>query len=170
MGWFADFVFGKPREQQAAMDRPQQSEGDASEVAAQQQDPHREADGSKIVPEVSVSRVECHPSGDMKQLELWMELYNQSQFEVEVKRFEVLGQSTELGRFLKPGEKYEVRVYRGDTPRDDSRGRAHVQYKIVGNGDYFQSDHLVEFRMETVNDVRWYLPCELKFVGPVRDI
>ncbi|MGB4762722.1 MAG: hypothetical protein WBP12_05210 [Candidatus Saccharimonas sp.] len=170
MGWFADFVFGKPQEQQAGVDQAQQASNNQPGLTAEPQDPHREADGSKIIPEVTVSRVEYHPSGDMKKLELWMELYNESQLEVEVKRFEVLGQSTELGRFLKPGEKYEVRVYRGDTPRDDSRDRANMQYRIVGNGDYFQSDHMVEFKLEEREGERWYLPCELQFVGPVRDI
>lgn len=168
MGWFANIVFGKPQDGQ---DAPAQSQGAKPEAkAAQQQDPHREADGSKIIPEVTVTRVESHPSSDMKNLEVWVELYNGSQLDVEVKRVEILGQSTDLGRHLRAGEKYEVRVYRGDTPRDDDRSRASIQYRIVGNGDYFQSNHLLEFKIETANETRWYLPCELDFVGPVRDI
>lgn len=171
MGWFANFVFGKPQDTQGVSAQGGDAQPNAAAVSeVNAQDPHREQDGSKIIPEVTVSRVEPHPSSDMKQLELWIELHNQSQFEVEVRRCEILGQSSDPGRFLKPGEKFEIKVYRGDTPRDDSRNKANLQYKIVGNGDYFQSDHLVEFKIETADGVRWYLPCELELVGPVRDI
>lgn len=170
MGWFADFMFGTPQENQPSGDRSQLTEGKRQESIATPKDRHRETDGSKIIPEVSVPRVECHPSSDMKKLELWVDLYNESPFDVEVRRFEIFGQSTDPGKFLKPGQKYEVRVYRGDTPRTDDRDRASIQYKIVGNGDYFQTDHLVEFKVETVNGERWYLPREITSTGPVRDI
>lgn len=176
MGWFADFMFGKQKTEESAqvpvVEQHEQTKDEhpASSASTQSQDSFHGASGAKIIPEVVIDRVEPKPSGDTKQLELWVELRNESQFEVEVRKFEILGQSTEPGRFLKPGESYEVKVYHGDTPRTDAEKKAIVQYKIVENGDYFQSDHIVSYKLETTDNIEYFLPCEMRLIRPVRDL
>lgn len=177
MGWFADFMFGKPKTEEAAQvpaveqhEQPKDDSQASSEPSTSNTDSFHEVGGAKIVPEVVVDRVQSNLSGDTKHLELWVELRNESQFEVEVRKFELLGQSTDPGRFLKPGESYEVKVYQGDTPRTDAEKKAIAQYKIVGNGDYFQSDHLISYKLETTDNIEYFLPCEMRLIRPVRDI
>ena len=42
---------------------------------------------------------------------------------------------------------------------------------IVGTGDYFQADHMIEYKYEQDNrGSKWYMPDELKLLRPVRDI
>ena len=76
-----------------------------------------------------------------------------------------------MNKFLKPGEIFELRLYRGPMPQSDSVRKMYIQYKIVGTGDYFQADHMIEYKYEQDNrGNKWYMPDELKLLRPVRDI
>lgn len=162
MGWFSEAIFGKNDD--AGSD---DNKIDAQPAAT---DPYRQASGSKVIPEVIVDHVNPHCSADMSHLELWIRLKNTSNFEVEVMEVRILGQSQGLNRFLKPGESHESCVYKGSVPTNDAQHVAQVDYKIVGNGDYFESDHQIVYRLEDDNGVHHFIPEELKLLRPIRDI
>ena len=118
----------------------------------------------KIVPEVDVERLEAHQNGD--RLELWAHVQNHSKFEVQVGRVNILGQYLDVGRFLKPGERYEVKIYAGPMPKDDSHHKAEFFFKIAENGDYFCADHRIEYGFHDGH----YVPEDLKIIHPIRDV
>ena len=170
MGWLADFMFGKA---EGGNEPTKGTREDGDNVSPKEEpegrgveDVYRTTSGTKVVPEVIVSRVEPRLNNGADHLELWAELYNTSSFEVEVRKFEVLEQWTELGRFLKPGEKHEVKVYSGEPPHREEDRKAVIQYRIKGNGDYFQSDHMIMYKQDSGR----FIPYELRLIRPVRDI
>jgi len=118
----------------------------------------------KIVPEVEVERLEVHESGD--RMELWAHIQNHSQFEVQVGRVNILGQRLDVGRFLKAGERYEVKIYAGPMPKDDSYHKAEFFFKITENGDYFCADHRIVYGFHDGH----YVPEDLKLIHPIRDV
>jgi len=161
MGWFTDAVFGNGDNTNSGSDNKRQTGAD---------DPYRQASGGKVIPEVVVDNVDAHCSADMSHMELWVRLKNTSTFEVEVVEVQILGQSQGLNRFLKPGESHDCCVYKGSVPTNNAQHVAHVDYKIVGNGDYFESDHQINYRLEDDNGVHYFIPEELKLLRPVRDL
>ena len=192
MGWFTDMMFGRQggesyeqrlareaekarmaaspqsvpvlNEQQAA------ATTETASTAAEPTDPYRAANGQKVIPVVSIERVESHLSNDMKRVEIWATVKNHSDFEIELTRVNLWRQNSNPGRFLKPGEGYEIRVYAGDTRTDDAEHKAEVQYKIVQTGDYFQADYRIDYRYENEGENDFYVPEELKLIEPIRDI
>jgi hypothetical protein len=162
MGWFSEAIFGKSDD--AGSDERK------AEVQPAAANPYRQASGGKVIPEVIVDHVNPHCSADMSHLELWIRLKNTSNFEVEVMEVRILGQSQGLNRFLKPGESHESCVYKGSVPTNDAQHVAQVDYKIVGNGDYFESDHQIDYRLEDDNGVHHFIPEELKLLRPIRDV
>ena len=196
MGWLRDLIFGEPdgddeylaRLNNNDMVSLQDNRGsrdennfdkDTSGVAADtrksdskpQPDQYHSANGQKVIPEIEVERTEAHPSGDNKYLEVWAHIRNHASFDVELDKYEILGQRGDLNKFLKPGEIFELRLYRGPMPQSDSVRKMYIQYKIVGTGDYFQADHMIEYKYEQDNrGNKWYMPDELKLLRPVRHI
>lgn len=179
MGRLADIIFGKPGDtpQPKAVD-DWDSEQPSDPVhpglpdtnAPDKQDPYHAVDGHKIVPEVIIDRLEPHLSSDFKQIELWADLCNNSDFEVEVTKVTVLKQTNDVCRYLKPHEKHEIRIYRGEVPQNDAEHKAQIQYKIVGNGDYFMSEHQLMYRYERNAEHEMYIPEELRLLPPIRDM
>ena len=192
MGWFTDMMFGgqggesyeqrlareaeKARMAASPQPAPVLSEqqvavhAETTGTAVEPTDPYRSANGEKVIPVVSVERVESHLSSDMKHVEIWVTLKNHSDFEIELTRVNLWRQHSSPGRFLKPGEGYEIRMYAGETRTDDAEHTAEVQYKIVQTGDYFQADYRIDYRSEHEGDNDFYIPEELKLIEPVRDI
>lgn len=192
MGWLADRLFGKPEEEGGALPKrvQQWNDGDRSttttrqtsehdqpdaqqaDVGApdQEQDPTRDQSGQKIVPEVWVGQLKLRPTSDMKRLEVWAVLENQSEFEVEITSVMLLGSSLDPNRFIKPHASFELLVYNGDTPKDEAYKKLELQYKIVRNGDYFQADHLIQYKLEQEGDKQYFLPEEVTPIRPIRDI
>lgn len=189
MGWLTDLFFGsKPdvtrkteqdntmEEQKRYIDEPdwknyswgQATTAPAPEQAAQ--DPYRTSSGEKIRPEVEIERVKSDLSSNSDHVDVWITLKNLSEFDVEVSRINFLGRNGGGGYFLKPGEAREVRVYSGDTPKNDAYHDANVQYKVTGNGDYFQADHYLQFHFEQTEHGNFYVPEECKLTRPIRDI
>ena len=163
MGWFSEAIFGKNED--ASSD-----DGQKANTQTGVNNPYRQASGSKVIPEVIVENVNPHCSADMSHLELWIRLKNTSAFEVEVMEVRILGQSQGLNRFLKPGESHDSCVYKGSVPTNNAQHVAQVDYKIVGNGDYFESDHQIDYRLEDDNGVQHFIPEALKLLRPIRDI
>lgn len=146
-------------------DPPEQKKSN-TEGADEVQNPYRDAKGRKIIPEVSFERVEPKLSNDREKLEVWATVRNESDMEIEIREIELIKQDVMPGRFLKPGETFELRIYRGDTPKTDDYDDCFVRYRVVGNDDYFESKQHVEFDY----DEPYYVPTEISRVQPVRDI
>ncbi len=188
MGWFSDLLFGDqpaktpgdtvlPKRVQAweegdSLPVPQPTTSMASEPTPPQQkaSPYRTESGSKIIPNIGVEKIEPHLSGDMKHIEVWARIKNHSTFEIELRKINFLRQHTDVGRFLKPAEEHEVRIYTGDTPRSDAEHKAEVQFKIVDNDDYFQADFRIEYHYERDEQGEFYVPEEFHLIAPIRDI
>lgn len=133
---------------------------------AQAADPFRDADGQKIIPVVSIDKVEPHLSNDNSDLEVWLTLHNESAFSLEVTDIEMIRQRTRPGKYLRPGEKAEIRVYRGDTPKTDAYTDLTLRYRLPENGDYFESRQHLEYDLEG----EYYVPNDASHTRPVRDI
>lgn len=158
---FGNWLFGTPNKQEYSDNHAPAGSSDEGRGQKYVQD-----NGAKIMPEVDIVEVEPNESSDGEHLELWLTLRNNSEFEVEVTRIELLKQRVMPGRFLKPNEEHELRVYRGDTPENEAERKAYVQYKIVDNTDLFQA----EFRIDYHYDDGRYVPEEFVLVRPIRDI
>ena len=189
MGWLRNLIFGEPDDDDeylarlnnnddmmAPRDDRDSSEGkdalgDAAKDETSPDDQYHLASGQKIIPEIEVDRIKAQSSSDNKRLEIWAYIRNHAAFDVELDKYELLGQRGDLNRFLKPGEIFELRLYQGAMPQSDAVRKMYIQYKIVGTGDYFQADHMIEYKYEQDNHGnKWYLPEELKLLRPVRDI
>ena len=191
MGWLRNLIFGEPDDEYLARissiknigdssraGLPQEINGDVENkpdetpaVSEQKPDQYHLAGGQKIIPEIEVERIKAQPSSDNKSLEIWAYIHNLAGFDIELDKYELLGQRGDLNKFLKPGEIFELRMYRGAMPENDSVRKMYIQYKIVGTGDYFQADHTINYKYEQDNQGnKWYMPDSLKLIRPVRDI
>ena len=191
MGWLRNLIFGEPNDEYLARissiknigdssraGLPQEINGDVENkpdetpVASEQKpDQYHLAGGQKIIPEIEVERIKAQPSGDNKSLEIWAYIHNLASFDIELDKYELLGQRGDLNKFLKPGEIFELRMYQGAMPENDSVRKMYIQYKIVGTGDYFQADHTINYKYEQDSQGnKWYMPDSLKLIRPVRDI
>lgn len=191
MGWLADAIFGKPESQDDGAlpkrveqwnngdrtiavpvpdERDEQSDPQADGASQKPQDPTRDAAGQKIVPEVRVERLDVKPLGSVNKVEVWATLKNHSELEVDVTKVLFLSGSVDPNRFLRPSEMHEIKIYSGDTPRNEAYKKLEVQYKIRANGDYFQADHLVQYEVEQYEGVTYYMPVDIDPLSPIRDI
>ena len=190
MGWLRNLIFGEPNDEYLARISGIKNIGDGSragllqedngsvenkpdEMPASERKPDRYhlASGQKIIPEIEVERIKAQPSSDNKSLEIWAYIHNLASFDIELDKYELLGQRGDLNKFLKPGEIFELRMYRGAMPENDSVRKMYIQYKIVGTGDYFQADHTINYKYEQDSQGnKWYMPDSLKLIRPVRDI
>lgn len=139
------------------------------EEAPRETDPYHDSAGNKIVPEVGIERVKTDLSASMDSLEVWALIKNYSQFEVELTRVTMLGYHSH-GHFFKPGESFELQIFRGDTPTTDASHTVELQYKVVGSGDYFQADHFIRYDYKETAEGSFYIPVECTLTRPVRDI
>ncbi len=129
-------------------------------------DVYHDENGRKLVPEIECERVEPHLSGDESQMDLWATLVNRSSFELEITEVELLNVRDRPGVYLKSGERREVRLYQGGTPKDDVLDDVLFRYKIVGNGDYFEVRNFIDYDFHD----GYYVPKAIKQDRPVRDI
>lgn len=132
-------------------------------------DAYRTSSGSKVLPTLLVTDVEPHLSSDMKQLELWITIQNDSPYDIEITKIDLLKQATDPDRFLKPNGSHEVRVYRGPTPQTRAYTKAFIELKISGTGDYFRQEYMIDYDLEQENGVDWYVPSKLKKSLPPQD-
>ena len=190
MGWLRNLIFGEPNDEYLARISGIKNIGDGSragllqedngsvenkpdEMPASEQKPdqYHLAGGQKIIPEIEVERIKAQPSSDNKSLEIWAYIHNLASFDIELDKYELLGQRGDLNKFLKPDEIFELRMYQGAMPENDSVRKMYIQYKIVGTGDYFQADHTINYKYEQDSQGnKWYIPDSLKLIRPVRDI
>jgi hypothetical protein len=121
--------------------------------------------GYKIIPGVSLEHCEPHMNGAEMDVTVWAT--NQSNVEIELSKIVILGMTTQLDRFLGPGEAHQLRLYRGKVPTNDSYHTANLYYKQVRSGDYFCADFTIEY---TYDPKGFYTVEELHPIEPVRDV
>jgi hypothetical protein len=118
---------------------------------------------------VEIDRCKSNLSSGKDHLDVWVFIKNNSEFDIEVTRINFLGRGA-AGCFLGAGGSREIRIYSGDTPKNDAYKTAQVQYKITESGDYFQTNHYVEYSYEQDGDDEYYVPEEFKLDRVVKDI
>lgn len=57
----------------------------------------------------------------------------------------IMGQGLSMNYRLAAGQGREVKLYDGPVAQHDKQHQAHLDFKIVQNGDYFQQEFFVEF-------------------------
>lgn len=121
--------------------------------------------GPKIVPLVTVERVECHPNGS--NMGVTVHIRNHAAGDVMIDKITLLGQMRELDRTLQPGEQFEfMNAYNGPRPNNRNYTHCEVQYRDE-HGDYFSAVHNAEFDQEPDGT---YTINRLRFIPPVKDI
>ena len=98
--------------------------------------------------------------------ELYVTMKNQSDQTVVVDFIEMLGVTTQLERYMKPGEEYELRAYVGQSLRSGAYTKARLQYRDE-SGDYFCAHHYVEYR---VDGSGVYEVVRIKLTPPIQDV
>jgi len=136
----------------------------ASEPSQQQSGTPRDEQGEKILPVVTVKRVECRLDGD--RMQCWGVLQNQSLYKMELDKITLLGSRLELDNYLQPNEEREYLLYSGDRPTDENNHDCDLVY-INESGDYFNAEHYVHFTLQSDGT---YIINRLEFSPPVRDI
>lgn len=127
--------------------------------------PAPRTDGPKVIPLVTVERVECHMSGS--NMEVTVHIKNHAAGDILIDKIILMGQSRELDRELQPGEQYEfVNVYNGPRPNHHNYTHSEIHYRDE-HGDYFSAIHNVEFDQESDGT---YIIRRLRFIPPVKDI
>lgn len=170
MSWLSKMLFGDVQEESYEERLARGAGSDQPSSHGIEPRPYESQDGQKMVPTVSIERVESHLSGDMHHVEVWVHIKNHSVAEVEVTRVNFWRQHINPGRFLKPGESHEIRIYSGDTRHDDAERECEVHFKLVETGDYFQADHRIDYRYEQTERDKFYIPEEMHLIEPIRDI
>lgn len=121
--------------------------------------------GNKIIPEAEIIGCETHLRGD--NCEVWANIKNHSELEIELDRIMVLGHKKELDRRLLPGDEHEFNVFTGALPRNDNSREAELYYKNVKTGDYFCARHIIEYQYESDGT---YMIEEMRLLRPIRDV
>ena len=176
MGWLSQLLFGNPEQSGQVLPKQVEQWQNGETQPVQSVSPSESSvmatqgvSGQKIIPEVEIERVEPHLSGDMKHLDLWGHIKNHSSVEIELTRVQCLRQKSDPNRFLKPRESHEVKLYSGDTPRNDAERKAMLEYKIVANGDYFEAEHAIRYDYDEHDGDKFYVPDEFDLVRPIHD-
>ncbi len=103
--------------------------------------------GRKVIPEIEIENVVSHRQGSSLTVTAWIK--NHSSVEIELDKINILSKKSEIDRRLRPGEAYQVTLYRGNVLKHEHDHKASLQYKIIENGDYFLANYSVEFKYES---------------------
>lgn len=147
-GSLGKIVAGKPvYDDTSVRDRLYPSSEDTQASAQPPKSTFIDANGNKIVPEVSFKRLKAHANGSRVTVRAWAT--NDSQFELELTKIELLGQHRDIRRRLRPSESHEVIVYDGAVRTHDHDRHARLYYKIHQNDDLFLADYEIEYHRES---------------------
>lgn len=102
-------------------------------------------DGIKIFPKVYIQEVNFHVSRN--HAELWVDVLNDSNYQIHVDKIRLLGRTTELDFNLEPGSSQNLLAYRGETITEKPDSRAELWYKIIDNNDFFMNRHTMIYRL-----------------------
>lgn len=148
------FDANDPEERQASADQAQP-------------DPIMEAidpNGQKILPRVSIERIEPHESDS--RLEIYAAIQNYSEVQVFLDKITLLGATKEINYPLRPGEEREFLIFAGPHPTTDAYDDCNLQFRKQ-DGDYFMAKHYVQMERRADNT---YKVERITPEGPVRDI
>jgi hypothetical protein len=112
--------------------------------------PQQAPNGPKQIPRVEVERVETHSDPSRPHMQVSTHIQNNSNVPVEIDWIRLLNVQRQLGaKQLDPGESFEFLAYDGPRPTQTGgvNDDATVRFKDL-SGDYFESQHRVEFRQE----------------------
>lgn len=101
--------------------------------------------GLKVYPRVQITRTVSATQGSNMTVDIYIK--NDSLGQVDVDRLDMLGKSSDLGTFLRPGEERQFRVYDGPRPTNTSMANLELNFKDA-TGDYFCADHTIEFQQQ----------------------
>lgn len=107
----------------------------------------------KIIPRVQIERVEIESDPSRSHMRVRAHIQNDSEVVVKIDRTRVLGYERNQGdRSLNPGQSFEFNVYEGPRPTQTGGANddAYVIFEDI-SGDYFESQHRVEFNKEADN-------------------
>lgn len=124
----------------------------------------RDSRGQKLYPQVVVDKVNCHLSGNY--MDCYFGLQNNARTPIELDKITILGTTRELDCPLQPGEQRDFQVYNGVCPTNNYANKCQIYYKDPA-GDYFMSEHLIDFEQ---NPDKSYYIYRVRFIGPVRDV
>jgi len=127
----------------------------------------RDAEGLKILPRVSIDRIECRVNG--ASMQCFGVLDNYSDFRIELDRIILLGTQKKFDEdtFLEPHKQKEYLLYSGPTASNESNIDCELYYKNESE-DYFNAHHVVDFSLNS--DGTTYIFDTITFEPPVRDI
>ena len=127
----------------------------------------RDAEGLKILPRVSIDRIECRVNGT--NMECFGVLDNYSDFRMELDRVILLNVEKKFDEdtFLEPRKQKEYLLYSGPTASSESNINCELYYKNESE-DYFNAHHVVDFSLNS--DGTTYIFDSINFEPPVRDI
>lgn len=103
--------------------------------------------GRKIIPQIEIEHVTSHRQNDSLTVTAWIK--NHSATEIELDKIHILGTKLEIDRRLRPGQAYQVTLYKGKMLKHDHDHKTSLQYKIIENGDYFLAHYSIEFKRES---------------------
>lgn len=172
MGWFADSLFGKPKNMTPAAKRQNADEWKATNETANQTSSTSGVPLPSVnpvsLPEVVFGRVDARFKRDYHECELWVRLENRSKVRAKVTRVECLSVHAEPVWYLRPGESRNMRAYLGPVPRSDNDHRAMILYKDETSGDYYITHHYLRFHCVRHTDGDFYIPERFDFQPPVQ--
>lgn len=156
---FKRIVQGKPPFEVPKQDGQNQQPLQQSQPAAPQA-----PRGPKVIPEVEIERTTYRTNGS--QMQVLCIIQNNSQGTIELDKIRLLGTSSELDSFLRPGEERQYTVYSGNRPQNTNYRIAELYYKDA-TGDYFCADHYIDYDQE---DDRTFVITEMNLRRPIRDV
>jgi len=147
-GSFGKIIMGKPVYDETSVadtlyPQPQESTATSSSPKSAFVDEH----GNKIVPEITFTHFKSHRDGT--RVKTWAWVANNSPFDVEIVKVNLLRQQQDIHRRLRPGEGHEVVVYAGSPLASDHDHQARAYYKIQRNDDYFLAEYSIEYNRES---------------------
>lgn len=132
--------------------------------------PDTHAEPEKVIPELQFTKVNVRQSADCEHLDVWGFIENTSAVEVEIMQTLFIKQKQMPGRFLKPGGAYELHLYAGPTPTNDSEVKGTVSYKAVRRGDYFEANYTIEYHCVKNTHGEHHIPQALDLMKPIREM
>lgn len=104
----------------------------------------RTSTGQKVTPEVRVSRISTRRNGDTMVSHGWVQ--NNSPLAVELRSLAAMGRTSPMNYHLDSGKGRQVQLYSGPVAQHErDHDDAHIDFRIVQNGDYFRQEFHVEF-------------------------
>ena len=117
-------------------------------------------------PQLHIERVEPVIQND-SFMRLWLSVKNPSKWNVEIDSIEALGHSSDMYKYLTPGEVEQIKAYEGPMLKVKPHGYAQIKFKVDATGDVFLARYFVQYKLENDGD---YIPIEFELVQPVKDI